>query len=102
MTKILKVLVLILLFSVNAKADRAVVIATFGFCDYFIADGPNGLYVLEWYGGKIPTEGDIFFGDIGSYGFKEIDFQNGQSGRVWVEDYWQSESAAIDEINNHC
>ena len=95
-------MVLGLLLSGNAYADRAVVVATYGSCDYFIADGPKGLYVLEWFGGKIPSEGDIFFGDVGSYGMKRIEYQNGGLGKVWVEDFLESNSAAIDEINDHC
>ena len=95
-------MVLGLLLSGNAYADRAVVVATYGSCDYFIADGPKGLYVLEWFGGKIPSEGDIFFGDVASYGMKRIKYQNGESGKVWVEDFLESNSAAIDEINDHC
>ena len=102
MKKLLLILVLGLLLSGNAYADRAVVVATYGSCDYFIADGPKGLYVLEWFGGKIPSEGDIFFGDVGSYGMKRIEYQNGGSGKVWVEDFLESNSAAIDEINDHC
>tara|TARA_Y100000591_G_C21250873_1_gene413546 strand:- start:135 stop:446 length:312 start_codon:yes stop_codon:yes gene_type:complete len=102
MKKILGIVVLSLLLSSNVKADRAVVVATYGVCDYFIADGPRGLYVLEWFGGKIPMEGDIFFGDVGSYGMKRIEYQNGGSGQVWVEDFLETPSAAIDEINDHC
>ena len=102
MKKLLGIVVLGLWLSVNAYADRAVVVATYGSCDYFIADGPKGLYVLEWFGGKIPSEGDIFFGDVGSYGMKRIEYQNGGSGKVWVEDFLESNSAAIDEINDHC
>ena len=96
------ILVLGLLLSGNAYADRAVVVATYGSCDYFIADGPKGLYVLEWFGGKIPSEGDIFFGDVGSYGMKRIEYQNGGSGKVWVEDFLESSSAAMEEIVDHC
>ena len=98
------ILILIIVFSisVNAKADRAVVVATFGTCDYFVADGPKGLYVLEWYGGKFPIEGDVFFGDVGSYGMKEIEYEGGSTGRVWVEDFLETSSAAASEIRDHC
>ena len=102
MKKLLGIMFLGLLISSNVKADRAVVVSTYGACDYFIADGPRGLYVLEWFGGKIPLEGDIFFGNVGSYGMKRIEYQNGGSSQVWVEDYLESTSAAIDEINDHC
>ena len=53
-------------------ADIGVVVKVFSGCDYFIADGPRGLYVLEWYGGYDPNEGDKIVGDIGSYGFEDV------------------------------
>ena len=84
-------------------ADLGIVVARFGSCDYFIADGPNGLYVLEWYGGYYPDEGDQIYGEIGSYGMVDV-FYPDQSleGSVWVEDFWESKSGAIDEIRDHC
>ena len=50
----------------SESADQGYVVKTFSGCDYFIADGPRGLYVLEWYGGYDPSEGDTISGDIGS------------------------------------
>ena len=41
-------------------------------CDYFIADGPRGHYVLEWYGGYDPERGDGIFGELDGYGFKDV------------------------------
>ena len=84
-------------------ADMGVVIARFGSCDYFVADGPRGLYVLEWYGGYDPDEGDRIYGEIGSYGMKDVYYPDAdRTGRVYVEDYLESQSAAIDEIRDHC
>jgi hypothetical protein len=37
MKKFLGILVLTIMMTFHAKADRAVVVATFGSCDYFIA-----------------------------------------------------------------
>ena len=48
MKKLLGIVFLGLLISGNVKADRAVVVSTYGACDYFIADGPRGLYVLQY------------------------------------------------------
>lgn len=84
------------------RLDRAEVTQRFRGCDYFIADGPNGLYVLEWSGGYDPSVGDSVEGEINSYGFKDVLYNNRSEGRVWVEDYWESRSAAMDEINDHC
>ena len=84
-------------------ADEGRVVRRFRGCDYFIADGDRGLYVLEWYGGYDPSEGDRISGDIGSYGFASVTYGNvNRTGRVWVEDFLESSSAAMDEINDHC
>ncbi len=88
--------------STSAFADKGFVVKTFSGCDYFIADGPNGLYVLEWYGGWYPSEGDTIEGEISSYGMKDVTYNGGTSGTVWVEDYLESSSAAWDEIDDHC
>ena len=91
--------------STSAFADKGYVVKTFSGCDYFIADGPNGLYVLEWYGGYHPFEGDTVEGEINSYGFKDVIYNgvNGEtSGMVWVEDFLESSTAAWDEIDYHC
>jgi len=88
--------------STSLSADEGYVVNTFNGCDYFIADGTNGLYVLEWYGGHDPSEGDTIEGEIGSYGMKEVTYNGYFSGSVWVEDFLESNSAARDEINDHC
>ena len=87
---------------VSWSADQGYVVKKFRSCHYFIADGPNGLYVLEWYGGYDPSEGDTITGDIGSYGMKDVTYNNSYSGRVWVEDFMESPRAAMEEIKDHC
>jgi hypothetical protein len=86
----------------EAYADLGEVVKRFGSCDYFIADGPNGYYVLEWYGGYDPDEGDTIFGDINSYGMEDVLYNGSREGRVWVEDFLESTSAALEEIQDHC
>lgn len=72
-------------------------------CDYFIADGPQGYYLLEWYGGHSPSKGDAIAGQIASYGFKDIYYVNARSnGRVWVEDYLLSRDRAAEEYAEKC
>lgn len=90
------------LSATSSFADQGYVVKRFGGCDYFIADGEKGLYVLEWYGGHDPSEGDTIVGDIGSYGFKDVVYNSRNSGRVYVEDFLESASAAMDEIEDHC
>ena len=102
--KILNKLFVFILFitSTSAFADIGYVVKTFSDCDYFIADGPNGLYVLEWYGGWDPSEGDSIEGEINNYGLKDVTYNGGIFGTVWVEDYLESSCAAWDEIDYHC
>ncbi len=71
-------------------------------CDYFIADGPRGHYVLEWYGGHDPDRGDGIFGEIGGYGFKDIIYGGGQRGRVYVDDYRLSKDSALEKLGERC
>ena len=95
------ILFFLLAFVGASIADEGVVIKRFGSCSYYIVDGPRGLYVLEWFGGYDPDEGERVIGDIGSYGMKDVTFNNGRTGRVWVEDFLESESSALEEIEDH-
>jgi hypothetical protein len=72
--------------------------------DYFLADGDSGgIYLLEWYGGYDPKEGDAIIGEIQSYGFKDVFYPNtGSSGRVYVDDYMLSRSSAIEKLRKKC
>ena len=85
-----------------AAADTGQVVKTFYGCSYFVADGPGGLYVLEWYGGYDPSEGDTITGEIRSYGMKDVSYNQSYSGRVWVEDFLLSSSSAIEKIKDKC
>lgn len=71
-------------------------------CDYFIADGPNGYYILEWYGGYDPEKGDGIFGEIRGYGFRDVLYSNGREGRLYVDDYSLGQSSAIEKIRDRC
>ena len=85
------------------KGDRAeVVIQKQGCGDYFIADGPNGHYLLEWYGGHSPSEGDVIIGPINSYGFKDVCYPGHGRGRVWVDDYLLSRTRALEKFVEKC
>jgi hypothetical protein len=72
-------------------------------CDYFIADGPRGLYLLEWYRGRVPEVGDAIIGEIGGYGFKDVFYPGANSaGRVYVEDYLLSDARAVEKYAEKC
>lgn len=71
-------------------------------CDYFIADGPRGHYLLEWYGGYDPDRGDGIFGELDGYGFKDVLYTGGRDGRVYVDDYLLSKDRALEKLSEKC
>jgi hypothetical protein len=97
-------LLLVTLLSTNALADKAVVVLYLAGCrSYFIAEGPRGYYLLEWYGGYDPSKGDIIIGDIGSYGFKNVYYpKQDREGRVYVDDYMLSQDRVIEKYRDKC
>jgi hypothetical protein len=86
------------------SASQVVVVAVRSGChDYFVADGPQGYYLLEWYGGYSPDEGDVIIGELGSYGFKDVFYpRNGAKGRLYVDDFLLSQSSAIEKYAEKC
>ncbi len=98
------VIVLALTAAANTcYAEKAVVVLYRSGCDYFIAQGNSGYFLLEWYGGYDPSEGDVIIGPIASYGFHDVfysDFDN--EGSVYVEDFWLGRSQALEEYIDHC
>jgi hypothetical protein len=95
--------VFILTISHLAFAETGIVIKKFRSCDYFIADGPKGLYVLEWFGGHDPYEREKIIGNIGSFGMKSVVYPNSNSvGKVWVEDFLESPERALEIIRDKC
>jgi hypothetical protein len=83
--------------------DEAVVVLRVKGCDYFLADGAKGLFLLEWYGGYDPLRGDEIVGDIASYGMKDAYYTNvKQRGRVYVEDYLLSRTRAAQKLADKC
>lgn len=72
-------------------------------CDYFVAQGPQGYYILQWYGGFDPVKGDTLIGYQQGYGFKDVVYlPDGSAGRVWVEDYWLTRDRAAKKIATKC
>ncbi len=71
---------------------------------YFLADGDSGgIYILEWYGGHEPSQGESIVGEIRSYGFKNVFYpDSGATGRVYVDDYMLSRSTAVEKIREKC
>jgi hypothetical protein len=85
----------------TSDAPNTVVLRVRG-CDYFLADGPRGLYLLEWYGGYDPDRGDGIFGEVDGYGFKDVLYANGREGRLYVDDYLLSKDNALEKLREKC
>lgn len=72
-------------------------------CDHFIVETNGGYSLLEWYGGVVSIwEGDKVFGEIHSYGFKDIYIDGRGEMRVWVEDYWMTDRDALKYFYSNC
>ena len=96
-------LALLLAYPTASVAENAFIIASQGDCDYFIADGKRGLYLLSWYDGHRPAKDDVIIGDIGSYGTKDVYYpKQDREGRVCVEDYFLSSESAMKQLKDHC
>jgi hypothetical protein len=91
-------------FSLNALAEKAeVVLYKSGCRSYFIAEGPRGFYLLEWYGGYDPSKGDVIVGEIGSYGFKDVYYsKQDRKGRIYVDDYLLSKDRVLEKYRGKC
>jgi hypothetical protein len=84
-----------------SQAPITVVLRVRG-CDYFLADGPLGVYLLGWYGGYDPSRGDGIFGEINGFGFKDVMYANGSDGRLYVDDYMLSKDRALEKLSGKC
>jgi len=72
-------------------------------CDYFMVEMKTGYGVLEWYGGHDPDKDDVLYGDMRSYGMKNIYDETADEGiKVWVEDYDLSKSDAQEKLLDEC
>ena len=106
MQKILFVFILLsahFSFANYALAEHAEILSYPSGCDYFIASGHHGYYLLKWNDGYEPSEGDIILGDIDSHGLKDIYYPwKEREGRLYVEDYSMSESRSLEHYKEHC
>ena len=88
----------------SGSSPAGTVYAPFPGCDYFLIQDPTGTYSeAEWYSGVIPDNGDTVYGDFQTYFFKDI-YDQDQTGEihVWIEDYWISESDALQYAMDNC
>jgi hypothetical protein len=87
-----------------AFADTADIILYKSSCqDYFLAEGTSGYYLLEWYGGYIPSVGDSIEGNISNYGMHEVLYPLiNQEGKVYVDEYMLSKESALEKYLGKC
>lgn len=70
-------------------------------CDYYVISVGYWYTVAEWYGGKIPSEGDIITGELNSYSFKDLYIGNRKS-RAYIEDYMVNAERAVEILQDKC
>ena len=72
-------------------------------CDEFVVETAGGYVLLEWYGGVTSVwEGDKVFGDLHSYGMKDIYIDGRGEMRVWIDDFMVGYSKASSYFEEAC
>ena len=95
--------VAVFLLALPAFAARGVVTHRISGCDYYLAATRSGYALLEWYAGYDPDKGDTLVGAFEEYGMHEIyDETSDGETTVWVEDYWLSKDAALEQLAEKC
>ena len=81
--------------------NQFTVIAGSSACKYFVTEqGSNYSLVEDWLCFR-PSRNDIGFGDVNSYGFKEITL-NGMRCTAYVDNWLMSKSSAVERMNEKC
>jgi hypothetical protein len=88
----------------SASSIKGVSLGEFASCSYYLIEDSSGDYTLaEWYGGITPYEGDVLYGELHSYGFKDLyNITRDNSTRVWIDDYLLSEDRATEKLIDEC
>jgi len=82
---------------------KSLVVYTQTSCSYYIVENAMGYAVLEWFGGGDPSVGDLIYGNVNTYGFKDLSFgRYDQKTKVWIEDYMLSWDRAVEKIRDKC
>ena len=88
-----------------AQADmvKAVVIYDKGCGSRLVVETPGGLALVEWYGGTMPSKGDVLVGDFDKYGMQEFyDLTTDRTGRVYVDEFWLSVDRVVEKLREKC
>jgi len=106
MKKLIFVFILLstpLSFANSAYAEHAEIVSYPSGCDYFIANGHHGYYLLKWHKGYTPSLGDVILGDIDANGLKDVYYPlKNREGEIYVEDYSMSKSRSLEHYKEHC
>jgi hypothetical protein len=92
-------------FALNAGSEiKGVSLGEYSTCDYYLIEDTYGDFSLvEWYGGATTYSGDIIYGDLHSYGFKDLyDATLDSQTRVYIDDWLLSESRATEKLIDKC
>ncbi|MEJ5349042.1 MAG: hypothetical protein WHS46_10195 [Desulfosoma sp.] len=86
-----------------ALAVKGVVVYVKSGCSYYIVETPLGYTLLQWFGGSIPSRGDVLVGDYESYGMKDIyNITQDSETKVWVDSFWMSKDHVIERFFEKC
>ena len=107
MKTILLILFTSLFTSLNTHSTRlltsSVVVKRLSSCDYFLLYNKSGYVVAEHMGGHEFDEGKVVYGNINSYGTKDIyDEDLDEKEHVYIEDWGLSKSDAIEKLLDKC
>lgn len=83
------------------KGPQFEVIQTIRGCKYFIAEQGSDYSLLEEWTCSHPSKGDTGYGDLSSYGSKEV-LLNESSCTIYVDDWMLSKSSALDKLLDKC
>lgn len=83
--------------------ERGDVIYSDSYCNYYVIETANGYTIVRSYGGYMPYEGSVVYGDFSYSGTH--DMYNRSSGIIFsgtVTDYWLTYNGALDAIDYYC
>lgn len=85
----------------NTGENQFEVVAATRGCKYFVVEqGANYSLVEDWLCSR-PRRGDIGYGDVNSYGIKEVNL-DGTRCSIYVDDWMLSKSRALEKMADKC
>ena len=79
--------------------ERGIVV--YACSSHYVVETYGGYVLLEWYGGADPVKGEGIFGDLHSYGFKDLVLIERKSEtRAWIDDYLLSRDSVLSKLRS--